>query len=98
MYARYRNQGARHTYEKDTKNQMSNLKSVDNFIKARKGLSNSTMNGANNKVVRGSNTKIKKADEKTTNGDQSLANKAVNSAIENNPLASLIKDSINKKK
>ncbi len=98
MYARYRNQGARHTYEKDTKNQMSNLKSVDNFIKTRKGLSNSTMNGANNKVVRGSNTKIKKADEKTTNGDQSLATKAVNSAIDNNPLASLIKDSINKKK
>ena len=55
MYARYRNAGARHTYELETKRQMTNLRKVDNFIKSKKGLSNPTMNGANNKIVYGHN-------------------------------------------
>ncbi len=55
MLARYRNAGARHTYEKETKREMANMKQVDNFIKSKKGLSNSRMNGANNFSVHGSN-------------------------------------------
>ena len=55
MLARYRNAGARHTYEKETKREMTNMKQVDDFIKSRKGLSNSRMNGANNFSVHGNN-------------------------------------------
>lgn len=50
-YSKYRNTGARHYHEKETKRSMSNVKTVDNFVKHRTGLSNSTMNGANNKSV-----------------------------------------------
>ena len=53
MYARYRNQNARHTYETDTKTNMSNLRKTDNFIQSKKGLTNAYMNGANNKNVNG---------------------------------------------
>lgn len=56
IYSKYRNNGARHTYEKETKTKMSNLKSEDTFIKKRTGLSNSKISGANNLNVRGSNT------------------------------------------
>lgn len=53
MYARYRNPNARHTYETDTKTNMSNLREIDNFIQSKRGLTNSTMSGANNKKVNG---------------------------------------------
>lgn len=53
MYARYRNPNARHTYETDTKTDMSNLREIDNFIQSKTGLTNSTMSGANNKKVNG---------------------------------------------
>ena len=53
MYARYRNPNARHTYETDTKTDMSNLREIDNFIQSKRGLTNSTMSGANNKKVNG---------------------------------------------
>ena len=53
MYARYRNSGARHTYETETKRDVSNMMVVDNFIKHEKGLSNSKITGCNNKTVRG---------------------------------------------
>ena len=54
MYSRYRNSGARHYHEKETKKQMSNVKCGDVFVKREKGLSNSRMKGANNNTVRGS--------------------------------------------
>lgn len=54
IYSRYRNQGARHTYEKETKRDMTNIKEEDNFVRHEKGLSNSYMRGANNNSVRGS--------------------------------------------
>ena len=54
MYSRYRNAGARHHHETETKRNVSNMMTVDNFIKHEKGLSNSTMSGANNKTVKGS--------------------------------------------
>ena len=53
MLMRYRNFDARHTYETETKKNISNLRKVDNFIRSERGLTNSTMNGANNKVVNG---------------------------------------------
>ena len=53
MYFRYRNSNARHTYEKETKREMSNIKAVDNYIKRETGLKSASMSGANNKRVNG---------------------------------------------
>ena len=53
MYSRYRNKGARHLHETETKKTMSNVQCADNFIKHEKGLSNSRINGANNNNVSG---------------------------------------------
>ncbi|MBE5935387.1 MAG: TFIIB-type zinc ribbon-containing protein [Lachnospiraceae bacterium] len=53
MYSRYRNSSARHTHELETAKEKSNLRSEDNFVKHRKGLSNSEMSGANNETVFG---------------------------------------------
>lgn len=94
MYIRYRNSNARHTYETDTKTQLSNLRKVDNFIQSKKGLTNSTMNGANNKRVYGQTTSSKILDSLS---DQNLGNSVINSVISSSPIASLIKDSIDKK-
>lgn len=55
MYARYRNSGARHTYEKETKTNMTNVIKRDTFIKKRTGLSNSRIEGMNNMNVNGKN-------------------------------------------
>ncbi len=53
IYFRYRNSNARHKHEVETKRSIFNLRKTDNLIKHQKGLSNSTMSGANNKRVRG---------------------------------------------
>ncbi len=52
-YAKYRNTGARHSHESETKCETKNMKKVDNFVKHKTGLSNSRMEGANNKRVSG---------------------------------------------
>ena len=57
MYNRYRNSGARHAHEKETKKNVTNLRKVDNLIKRKKRLKNSHMDGANNTQVRGGNAK-----------------------------------------
>lgn len=54
---RYRNAGARHTYEKETKRNVTNLRQVDNLVKRRNGLRSSTMDGANNKSIKGASAK-----------------------------------------
>ena len=54
MYARYRNKGARHFHEKETKANMDKIRTYDNFVKHRTGLRNARMDGANNSSVRGS--------------------------------------------
>jgi len=54
MYARYRNKGARHHHEKETKTTMDNLFKRDNFVTRRTGLTKSKMVGANNTAVKGS--------------------------------------------
>jgi high-affinity K+ transport system ATPase subunit B len=53
MYARYRNKGARHVHEKETKATTDNLRKIDTFVESRKGLTNSRMKGANNTKVEG---------------------------------------------
>ena len=53
MFNKYRNFNARHTYEIETKKTMSNLRKVDNFVVSKRGLTNSTIDGANNKFVGG---------------------------------------------
>ena len=53
MKNRYRNAGARHTYEKETKKQMSNLIQSDVYVRRKTQLKNSRMTGANNTRVEG---------------------------------------------
>lgn len=56
MYSRYRNASARHTYEKETETKMNNLQKVDRLLQRKTGLTNSSMQGANNKKVNGQKT------------------------------------------
>jgi len=79
MFFRYRNSNARHNHETETKNNISNLRQVDNFVNRRTGLSNSMMSGANNKRI--GNT-----------------NNIVNSLVDSNPIASVVKDINNSQK
>ena len=53
MYARYRNKGARHRHEKETKATMDNLRKKDTFVTSRTGLTKARMQGANNTSVGG---------------------------------------------
>lgn len=53
IHGKYRNQGARHTHEIETKREMKNLQKYDNFVRKEHGLSNSSMRNANNKRVGG---------------------------------------------
>lgn len=55
IYNKYRNTGARHSHERETKSNMKNLRSVDDFVRHKTRLSSSTMDGANNKRVSGTN-------------------------------------------
>lgn len=59
MYGRYRNSGARHTYETETEKEVTNLREVDTYIKRRSGLSNYYMEGANNTNVEGATSQSK---------------------------------------
>ena len=54
IYAKYRNKGARHYHEKETKANMGNLRKKDTFVEKRTALKESKMEGANNKSVKGS--------------------------------------------
>ena len=53
IYNIYRNTSARHTYEKETKREMKNLKKIDNFVRSNNGQTSSTMSNANNRVIKG---------------------------------------------
>lgn len=90
MYFRYRNSNARHTYEKETKRDITNLRKVDSFIRSKHGLSNAWMDGANNRRVEGTQV--------NNNIIKSIAtNKTVDSLTSNNVVANIIKDKIRKK-
>jgi len=54
IYAKYRNKGARHHHEKETKATIDSLRKSDVFVTKRTGLRNAKMEGANNQSVRGS--------------------------------------------
>jgi hypothetical protein len=56
---RYRNSNARHTYEKETKKEVTNLVKKDEFVKHEKGLSNAIMTGANDNKIEGDTIKVK---------------------------------------
>lgn len=81
MYGKYRNNNARHKHELETKKSMTNLRKVDNYLRKRTGLSNARMTGANNKTVSGGNN---------------LGSQVLNQLTDQNPVASLIKNNINK--
>jgi hypothetical protein len=53
-YARYRNRGERHYYERETPVRMDNLQTYDNFEKRLTGQDSPLISGANNKQVDGS--------------------------------------------
>ena len=61
--SKYRNANARHTYEKETKNEITNLKENDSLIKRRTNLSNSRITGANNTTILGEHVKVKQQEE-----------------------------------
>ena len=94
MFIRYRNSNARHSYETETKKSIANLKMIDNFIQSKKGLTNSMMNGANNKQVNGQSAMSKIFDSFS---EQNISNNVVNTITDSNPIANLIRDNINKK-
>ena len=58
MHSRYRNSGARHSHETETKTNMTNLREYDKFVTKRRRLDNSTMEGANNTRVTGNSNKL----------------------------------------
>ncbi len=93
MFLRYRNADARHTYEIETKKNISNLRKVDNFIQTKKGLTSSTMSGANNSFVQGASPTSQVFNSLTS---QNIANNVINSVTNNSALASFIKDNIDK--
>lgn len=53
IYSKYRNSGARHHYERETKKEMDKLNQVDDFIRSEHGLDYSRMRGANNTQING---------------------------------------------
>ncbi|MFI3307383.1 MAG: TFIIB-type zinc ribbon-containing protein [Mycoplasmatota bacterium] len=59
IYNKYRNKEARHLHETETKNTVTNMQNVDNYIRERKRMSNSMMIGANNKSVKGDKVGLK---------------------------------------
>lgn len=90
MYYRYRNSNARHTYEKETKRNITNLRNVDTFIRSKHGMSNAWMTGANNTRIEGSKV--------NSNIIKSIAtNKTVDSLTSGNIVADMIKDKVKKK-
>ncbi|MCL2402859.1 MAG: TFIIB-type zinc ribbon-containing protein [Coriobacteriia bacterium] len=68
-YNKYRNAGARHMHEFNTKAAMSNVKAGDSLVKRRTGLSNATMDGANNLQVNYGSGKKSMLDKLTSSID-----------------------------
>ena len=61
--SKYRNGSARHHYERETKNEITNLKKSDVLLQHRTNLSNSSMYGANSTKLEGEYTKVKQDEE-----------------------------------
>lgn len=60
IYARYRNIDERHHYEMETKHEISNLHSKDEFLMKRTGLVNTVIDGENSKDIKGNRLDLKK--------------------------------------
>jgi len=60
IYAKYRNKNARHTYENETKNEISNLEKKDELIERRKGLKSSVIRDRNDSKIEGEKKQLKK--------------------------------------
>ena len=58
MYSKYRNTGARHYHETETKKQVANMLKRDEFFEKRKRLSSSTITGCNNRVAEATNLDV----------------------------------------
>ena len=80
MFSKYRNQGARHKYESETKRKMSNVRAGDRLVKRKTGLTNARIQGANNTSVSG----------------EGFGAQMLNQLTEQNPVANLINNNINK--
>lgn len=82
MYLRYRNSDARHTYEVETKREITNLKGRDDFVEHRYRLRSSQMNGANNHSLKGNKIDfhqdpvVKKAEDRGVDVDEVQRKKA----------------------
>ncbi len=63
-YNKYRNKDARHTYERETKTEIFNMKKKDEFIKSYKGASSPQINNRNNTNIKGESIMINKLKEK----------------------------------
>ena len=61
MYARYRNKGARHTYEKETHHMIKNIIRKDELLEHRKGLRNSQLKNRNDEKIEGDSIQPKKS-------------------------------------
>jgi len=81
MYQRYRNSNARHRHEIETKKNMQNVIKNDKYIKRRTGLTSSKINGANNMNI----------------SAKGLSSKVLDSFVQQNAVASLIKEGIDNK-
>jgi len=53
QFTKYRNSNARHTYELETKTEMSNVREFDVMVDTKRKLSSPRMFGSNNKIVHG---------------------------------------------
>ena len=86
FYAKYRNAGARHTHEKETKAQMQNMQKHDQYVKKLTGLTNAKIAGANN----------------TSLGNAATGNKMLNAVTSHmtsqSKVASMIKDKVSGEK
>lgn len=74
IFSKYRNQGARHKYESETKKKIENVKKLDRFVKHKKGLTNAKIEGANNTNISG----------------EGFGNQVLNQLTNENPVANLI--------
>ena len=72
MYTRYRNKDARHTYELETKKEITNLVKADEFIKHEKGLRDASMTDRNDNKLEGDSIEVGKI--------ESLANDVLETA------------------
>lgn len=93
MYIKYRNSNARHTYETETKKQISNLRKVDNFVEVKKGVTSTRMSGANNTFVNGQSASSKLLNSVSASN---LGDKVTSSMVNNSALASFIKNNVDK--